>query len=254
MKYAILKKIFLFFACMGFLLLHQAEAVQIELTPAVTGSQARDCTIDLQDFPPVSCGNSFILSDFFAARLSCGNSKAILYDGIIEFDISGAYGLFTSGQIQATLNLTISNFSYYFYDFSCVSVVNMKDACEDGIVSTTDSYEEFLYGICPPSEAGDTITLDVTSALEHDLFADNQSDFSGFMLLYPGVAPDGGLCGGYTFYNETDAINGPKLIVSSTPTGCSTWAEVIGKYNAYVSGQALWNEVITCYNEYVSGQ
>ena len=132
MKYAILKKIFLFFACMGFLLLHQAEAVQIELTPAVTGSQARDCTIDPQDFPPVSCGNPFVLSDFFAARLSCGKSSpptnATLYAGIIEFDISGAYGLFTSGQIQATPHLTISNFSYYDYDFLCVSVVNMKDA------------------------------------------------------------------------------------------------------------------------------
>jgi hypothetical protein len=34
------------------------------------------------------------------------------------------------------------------------------------------------------------------------------------------------------------------------PAGCSTWSDVIGKYNAYVSGQASWNDVITCYNEY----
>ena len=33
---------------------------------------------------------------------------------------------------------------------------------------------------------------------------------------------------------------------------CSTWADVISKYNSYVSGQADWSEVITCYNQYVS--
>jgi len=36
------------------------------------------------------------------------------------------------------------------------------------------------------------------------------------------------------------------------PLGCSTWAEVIGKYNTYVSGQAVWTDVITCYNQYAS--
>jgi parallel beta-helix repeat protein len=35
-------------------------------------------------------------------------------------------------------------------------------------------------------------------------------------------------------------------------TGCISWADVIAKYNAYVSGQAAWNDVITCYNQYVS--
>ena len=34
------------------------------------------------------------------------------------------------------------------------------------------------------------------------------------------------------------------------PAGCSTWSDVIGKYNTYVSGQASWNDVITCYGEY----
>jgi hypothetical protein len=36
------------------------------------------------------------------------------------------------------------------------------------------------------------------------------------------------------------------------PLGCSTWSDVIGKYNSYVSGQATWTDVINCYNEYVS--
>ena len=35
-------------------------------------------------------------------------------------------------------------------------------------------------------------------------------------------------------------------------TECTTWTEVIDKYNTYVSGQAAWNDVITCYNQYAS--
>jgi len=34
--------------------------------------------------------------------------------------------------------------------------------------------------------------------------------------------------------------------------GCSTWADVITKYDAYVSGQATWADVIDCYQEYSS--
>jgi hypothetical protein len=33
---------------------------------------------------------------------------------------------------------------------------------------------------------------------------------------------------------------------------CSTWSDVIGKYNAYVSGSASWTDVIDCYNQYIS--
>jgi hypothetical protein len=38
------------------------------------------------------------------------------------------------------------------------------------------------------------------------------------------------------------------------PTECSTWADVISKYNAYVSEQAQWSDVITCYQQYASSQ
>jgi hypothetical protein len=33
---------------------------------------------------------------------------------------------------------------------------------------------------------------------------------------------------------------------------CSTWTDVILKYDSYVSDQASWSEVITCYNQYVT--
>jgi len=36
------------------------------------------------------------------------------------------------------------------------------------------------------------------------------------------------------------------------PLGCSTWSDVIAKYNTYVSNQADWTDVITCYNQYAS--
>ena len=33
---------------------------------------------------------------------------------------------------------------------------------------------------------------------------------------------------------------------------CSTWTDVISKYNDYVAGQTTWNDVITCYTQYAS--
>jgi len=33
---------------------------------------------------------------------------------------------------------------------------------------------------------------------------------------------------------------------------CSTWTDVIDKYNAYVGGQASWTDVITCYSQYTA--
>jgi len=56
--------------------------------------------------------------------------------------------------------------------------------------------------------------------------------------------------------NETDTNKGNNTATATTtvnagPTGCSTWTDVISKYNSYVSGQAMWNDVINCYNQYV---
>jgi len=56
--------------------------------------------------------------------------------------------------------------------------------------------------------------------------------------------------------NETDTNSANNTATATTTvneaTGCSTWSDVIGKYNSYVSGQATWTDVINCYNEYVS--
>jgi hypothetical protein len=52
------------------------------------------------------------------------------------------------------------------------------------------------------------------------------------------------------------AVGAYGTILQSDPEGtelqCSTWSDVISKYQSYVSGQASWMDVITCYQEYVS--
>ena len=57
--------------------------------------------------------------------------------------------------------------------------------------------------------------------------------------------------------NETDTNSGNNTATATTtvntgPTGCSTWNDVIEKYNAYVGGSASWTDVIDCYNQYAS--
>ena len=47
-------------------------------------------------------------------------------------------------------------------------------------------------------------------------------------------------------------VTGVNFTAASFQEECSTWSDVIGKYNAYVSGQAQWSDVINCYNQYVS--
>jgi uncharacterized repeat protein (TIGR01451 family) len=42
--------------------------------------------------------------------------------------------------------------------------------------------------------------------------------------------------------------------VNASPTGCSTWSDVITKYNSYVSGSTSWNDVIACYTKYTSAE
>jgi len=57
--------------------------------------------------------------------------------------------------------------------------------------------------------------------------------------------------------NETDTNSGNNTAIATTtvnasPTGCSTWYDVISKYQDYVSGNAGWTDVIECYTGYAS--
>ena len=61
---------------------------------------------------------------------------------------------------------------------------------------------------------------------------------------------------GYIYWQMFNEVNGgylwPVRTGQASGPGCSTWADVIGKYNSYVSGQAGWTDVISCYNGYAS--
>jgi len=51
---------------------------------------------------------------------------------------------------------------------------------------------------------------------------------------------------------ENSGVKKDVTVIGEAQPGCSTWSDVIGKYNSYVSGQATWTDVINCYNEYAS--
>jgi len=67
-----------------------------------------------------------------------------------------------------------------------------------------------------------------------------------FMMYYGHVDYDGKSYN--TYYDYVWPVRGGQVGSQE----CSTWADVIAKYQAYVSSQASWNDVITCYNQYAS--
>jgi hypothetical protein len=63
----------------------------------------------------------------------------------------------------------------------------------------------------------------------------------------------------YTFTptNRQVTISGADVtevnfVATAVVGSCSTWADVIAKYSAYVSGQATWADVMDCYQEYTT--
>jgi hypothetical protein len=46
--------------------------------------------------------------------------------------------------------------------------------------------------------------------------------------------------------------NNGTILRYSEQTTCSTWTDVIEKYDTYVSGTTSWTDVIACYSQYVS--
>jgi hypothetical protein len=78
----------------------------------------------------------------------------------------------------------------------------------------------------------------------------NSTDYAWIVdMRLGGVGSLDKSCSGYYDY---DSYVWPVRVGQDQPSECSTWTDVISKYNTYVSGQAQWNDVITCYQGYVS--
>jgi hypothetical protein len=127
-------------------------------------------------------------------------------NGLLEFDLSPLPAL-TRGSIAATLNFTVKSVTHgtgflRLYDFS--------DSTENGIIAINDDasaiYREEI-NINSPVQAGDVLSYDVTSAVEHDLFDTGQTIYSGFAIKkYAGMLD-------LEFYAATDPENGNSSLI-----------------------------------------
>jgi hypothetical protein len=132
--------------------------------------------------------------------------------GIMEFDISSIDGLFTSGQIEVYLTLTVKEGDVP--DDRCLSLYNLLDVNENGVIEENDiDTEDYIDEVCADLQPGDSITFDVTSAVEHDLFDPDQTDFSSFILRGSDWEEWGGREDWIEFYDHTDLVNGSRLSI-----------------------------------------
>jgi hypothetical protein len=144
----------------------------------------------------------------FSGHLNCYNDKA----GILEFDISSIDGSFARGQMQAVLSLTVKEGD--LPADRCLSLYSIQDANENGIIEEVDTdSEDHIAEVCEDLQQGDTITFNVTSAIEHDLFSSNQTSYSGFVIKIGSDSSD--YPDDYMEFNDhTDIANAPRLSIS----------------------------------------
>ena len=127
--------------------------------------------------------------------------------GIIEFNIASLYGLFNAGQMQALLSLTVNDGD--LMSDRCLLLYSIQDENENGVIEVDDvDTSDYIDEVCRDLQPGDTITFDVTPALEHDLFDSDQTEFTGFVL-----DRSTNWSGFIEFYYHTDLVNAPRLSI-----------------------------------------
>ena len=145
----------------------------------------------------------------------CARGRSEAY-GIMEFDIGSIDGLLR-GHTEAVLALTVKDVGV---DFSgCLYFHSIRDDNENGVLEEGDSFIDsggYVGTICKDFEPGNTINIDVTSVVEHDLFDPDQTGFSGFVIYKDWSSPSfpGEWDDIIEFYDHTDPVNGPRLTVS----------------------------------------
>ena len=188
------------------------------LTPAVDGHYTYWEYVCCDNFDGDSYVNSGIrVAPYYSSNyIWCGpfcdeGYSESLTNGIVEFNISSVEGLFTSGRIQAYLYLTVKDF--WLHGEKCFFIYGVHDENENGIIEVNDGAYEYLGDACIDLQVGDTISFDVTSAVEHDLFGPDQTSFSGFVIKISSDSsdyPDDYM----EFYDHTDIVNAPRLSIS----------------------------------------
>ena len=194
----------------------------IELIPVADGSRVyrHECQCLGSCYPPMDCWSSIYLSDDISVYCYYWVVDDGFYyyeknysdNGIMEFDISNLSGLFISGQIQATLILTVESVSNSLTN-NGILLFDITDNKENGIIDYNDAYTSVSIGstsLTNQAQPGDTIEFDVAEAVEHDLFESAQTAYSGFVLKSEICGPS------YNFYNHTSAEHSPKLVISGS--------------------------------------
>jgi len=192
----------------------------LELLPANDGSYRSDENCSLTR----GCSTSTYISPneinmLYFDTSGMGGRGYVIYlgQGLIEFNLSSAAGLFTSGNIQAFLILKVKGLS----PNATLYIDDMNDANEDGIIAVADVKNTISITSQDISsiQPGNVLSINVTTAIEHDLFGSGQTAFSGFVL-------DAGAADQYSvaFYDSYDGENNaPRLrLVSGELTTTTT--------------------------------
>ena len=174
--------------------------------------------------------------------------------GTTTTDTSGNYTF--SGLSNGTYTITPSKSGYAFTP-SSKSVT---------ISSSNKTGQNFTARVVATYSISGTVTLsgsglsDVTMTLSGSGSGTTTTDSSGnysFTELSNGTYTITPTKSGYTFTPTTLSVTisganqtGKNFTASQGGT-CETWADVIEKYTAYVSGSATWSDVIACYSAYV---
>jgi hypothetical protein len=196
-----------------------AYATTIELTPYVDGQYYYDynCYHDFYDCAsPVYCEEHVGLMDSngFAVwtAFTCVNgfeSHNYRNMPIIEFNISSLKGLFKTDQFTATLRLNVSDSNG---TLGVIFLQDIHDGYENGVMELEDAATDYnISSIEGSYQGGDTLSFDVTNAIQHDLFDAYQTNFSGFNLL----ALDNPVFY-VSFWSLENESYSPKLIIETT--------------------------------------
>jgi hypothetical protein len=125
-----------------------------------------------------------------------------------------------------------------------VPPTSLKVGPSDSIVlEVGDEFSIYVYGIYQDGTTRDITTVSTTHYTSSNSAIVEVS--SGGLLTVKSQ-------GDAIITVENSGVKKDVTVIGEVQPGCSTWTDVITKYNDYVSGSATWTDVINCYNEYVS--